>query len=230
MVVPRRTPVNVDAAEVVLIALTVIAVVVWLAGLQFLARCQRTVRAALDESQAAEPAELPSGNRLTGSAEVDGQPGTLAAKAASILANGSSLTLGPIRIVEKTDAQVRFERLENEGAGRWFRRGELDFSAVGQGRTRVDWTAEVANNRWLLRVGVLFLVLALIAIVVGYWAISTVVIPSPDPGVRWQAVQMVQVVHFLWPPFVFGVRYRRSVREVAVQFQALANNLPFCKT
>jgi len=77
---------------------------------------------------------------------------------------------------------------------------------------------------------VLFQVLGLIAIVVGYWAIATYVIPSPDPGVRWQAVQMVQAVHFLWPPFLFGARYRRSVREVTAQFQALANNLPFCKT
>jgi len=124
---------DVDVAQVVLIALTAIAVAVWLAGLQFLTRCYRTVKTATDESRGAEPPETSSGIRLTGSAEVDGQPSPLAAKAAAVLANGNLLALGPIRIVEKTDARVRFERLENAGAGRWFRWGEMDFSAIGQG-------------------------------------------------------------------------------------------------
>src|ERR1700722_9931557 len=105
-------PVNVEAAQVVLLVLAAIAVVVWLVGLQFLTRRYRTVKTATDESRDAAPPETSSGIRLTGSAEVDGQPSLLAAKAAAVLANGNLLVLGPIRIVEKTDARGRFERLE----------------------------------------------------------------------------------------------------------------------
>ncbi len=40
---------------------------------------------------------------------------------------------------------------------------------------------------------------------------------------------LLQVSHFLWPPFLFGALYRRGIRGVAVQFEALVTNLPFCK-
>jgi hypothetical protein len=38
---------------------------------------------------------------------------------------------------------------------------------------------------------------------------------------------MVQAVHFLWPPFLFGALTRRARRAVATQFEALVNKLPY---
>jgi hypothetical protein len=69
--------------------------------------------------------------------------------------------------------------------------------------------------------------LGLIALAVGGWAVFTYVASSPEPAVRWQTVQMVHVVHFLWPPFLFGALYRRGMQGVAAQFEALAHNLPY---
>lgn len=212
-----------EAAQILLLAITAVAFVVWLIGFQFLAGSLRAGKpTSSDETEV-------STNVLTGSAEVEGQPGVLAAKAASVLAKGNPI--GPVKIVDKTDDHIVFERLGpgvvNQPASRWFRRGELRFASVGQGRSRVEWAVELANMGWLLALGALFQVLGLVVIVVGCWAISTYVVSSPDPAVRWQTFQMVQVVHFLWPPFLFGGLYRRGRREVAAQFEALANNLPY---
>jgi hypothetical protein len=76
-------------------------------------------------------------------------------------------------------------------------------------------------------VGALFQIVGLVAIVGGCWLMFTYVVASPNPDVRWQTFQMLQVGHFLWPPFLFGALYRRGRRETAAQFEALAGNLPY---
>jgi hypothetical protein len=59
------------------------------------------------------------------------------------------------------------------------------------------------------------------------WAVFTYLVSAPEPAVRWQTLQMLQVVHFLWPPFLFGALYRRGMKEVTAQFEAVAYNLPY---
>jgi len=218
-----------EAAQLVLSGILVIGAVVWLTGLQFLVRASRAVTPERDQDMYPDSQSPSAPNRLTGYAEVQGQPGVLATRAASILAKGSPL--GPIKIVEKTDDRLAFERLgpgmANQPASRWFRRGELRFSTARQSRCRVEWTAELANMDWLLKLGALFQVLGLLALGIGGWAIDTYVVSSPEPAVRWQTVQIMQAVHFLWPPFLFGALYRRGRKEVAAHFEALAHNLPY---
>ena len=226
----RRSQVDPEAAQLVLVAITAVAVITWLMGLRFLVVTYRAGEAGQGDDNPVSDLPAPSsGNRLNGTAEVDGQPAVLATKTASALAKSSPF--GPVKITEKNDNHITFEHLGtgrvNQLAGRWLRRGEFRFLPVGQGRSRVEWTAELSKMDWLLRWGALFQVLGLIALVVGGWAISTYVVSSPDLAVRWQTVQMVQTVHFLWPPFLFGTLYRRGMKEVAAQFEALACNLPY---
>jgi hypothetical protein len=155
----------------------------------------------------------------------------LAGRAAAVLAGGNLFALGAVKIVEKSEGHVTFERVgagtTNQPANLWFRRGELRFTPLGTGRTRVEWAVEPLALSWLLRLGVLFQVAGLVALVVGCWAVYTFVVSSPRPEVRWQTFQMFQVVHFLWPPFLFEALYRRGPTAVAAQFEALANNLPY---
>jgi hypothetical protein len=133
--------------------------------------------------------------------------------------------------VEKTDDRIVFERPEagigNRSAGQLFRRAELRFTAVSPARTRVEWLVEPANLRWLLQLGVFFQILGLLALVLGCAFIHTYVASSPNPAVRWQTLQMLQAVHFLWPPFLCGSLYRRVLRAAPDQLDALANNLPY---
>jgi hypothetical protein len=219
-----------EAAQILLLAITAVAVIVWLIGLRFLVASARAGKPGPgDENAETDFSPSAATNQLTGSAEVEGQPGVLAARAASVLAKGNPF--GPIKIVEKTASRIVFERLVpsvvNQPASRWFRRGELRITPLGQGRSRVEWAVELTNMGWLLKLGALFQVLGLVAIAVGCWAIYTYVVSSPDPAVRWQTLQMLQVSHFLWPSFLVGGLYRRGRREVAARFEALAHNLPY---
>jgi hypothetical protein len=221
-----------EVAQVVLAAIATVGTVVWLVGLQFLINSARGRRAG--QQQAAGEVGLASEGRegwLAGSTEVEGEASTLASRAAAILAKGDPFTFGPVKILEKTDAQLRFERADvgmaNQPAGHWFQRGELRFVPLRSGRTRVEWAVEQADMRWLLWLGGGFQAAGLLALVIGCWAIYTYVATSPDPIVRWQTFQMLQAAHFLWPPFLVGALYRRGARAVAAQFEALANNLPY---
>jgi hypothetical protein len=221
-----------DTAKVVLAGIAGVAVIIWLSGFQFLVWTSREARdqtgegdGALDEVASAE------GTVLTGAAEVDGEPGQLAARTASLLARGALFPNVPLKVVEASNGHVRFERIETGGEGqaadRWLRQGQLSFSSLPGGRSRVEWAVELSNMHWLLRLGAMFLIAGLIAIVVVFWVLLTYVVPSPAPGIRWQVVQMVQVVHLLWPPFLCAALYRRGRRGVAARMQALANNLPY---
>jgi hypothetical protein len=217
---------DIETARLVLAAITAAGGVVWLIGLRFLLASSRR-RGAADGALTEEGRE----GWLSGSAEVEGEPGTLSSRAATFLAQGSPYAFSPVKIVEKADDRIRFERVDagmaNQPAGQWFHRGELRFVGLGPGRTRVEWVVEPLTMRWLLWVGGAFLAAGLAALVVGCWAIDTYIASSPNPAVRWQTFQMFQAVHFLWPPFLFGALYRQGTRAVAAQFEALASNLPF---
>jgi hypothetical protein len=219
-----------QVAQLLLGAITALAAVVWLLGLQFLLTAYRLGQTQYRDIAGHDSGSQFTANCLAGSAEVDGQASALAARATSILVSGT-LPLGPLKIVERTDSHIRFERVGPGVAGQpaagWFRQGQLWFTPLGQGRTRVEWAVELAHTSWLLWLGGVFQAAGLIALGVGCWVVYTYVVSSPDPSVRWQTFQMLQVSHMLWPPFLFGALYRRGRREVATRFEALAHNLPY---
>jgi hypothetical protein len=171
--------------------------------------------------------ELADQPLLSGSTEVEGHPGALAARAAAVLANGR---WGPVKIEEATGGRVVFEQpasgTANPVAGRSFRRGEFRFTAVRPNRTRVEWAVEPEPFRWLLRVGGIVQAVGLVGLIGGCWALSTFVAPSPEAAVRWQSLQMLQVVHLLWPPFVLAGVYRKRTQWLRAELEAVANNLP----
>jgi hypothetical protein len=102
---------DIELARIVVVGITGAGVVVWLLALRFLVaswrlrhgRCGRTD----DEGDAVE--EQVEG-WLTGAVEVDGEAGVLATRAARILAQGTLNNLGPIKVLDKADDRVRFER------------------------------------------------------------------------------------------------------------------------
>lgn len=221
-----------DVARVVLYGIATAGCIAWAAGLLFLLASARPRRAVIDDlgTLSAESGQARAAWQ-TGSIEVEGQPGILASRAARTLARGDFQGIGPVKIIEKTDTHLVLERAGQELAQRpanhWYRRAELWFTAQGSGRTRVDWAVEPRSAGWVLWLGGGFLIAGLLALVIGFWAIDTYVVSSAEPGLRWQTIQMVQAVHFLWPPFLFGVLYRRMTRGAAAALATLANNLPY---
>jgi hypothetical protein len=223
---------DIEVAHVVLAAITATGAVVWLIGLRFLtASSRRRAAAPQDGGEGILVGGEGREGWLSGSAEVEGEAGALASKAATVLAQGIPQAFGPVKILEKADDRIRFERVgpgpANQPAGQWFQRGELRFVSLRPGRTRVEWAVEPLSMRWLLWIGGAFLATGLVALAAGCWALDTYVASSPNPAVRWQVLQMFQAVHFLWPPFLLGALYRRGTSVVAAQFDALAANLPF---
>jgi hypothetical protein len=206
--------VDTDTAKFLLLAIIAVAAIVWMVGAEFLVR---------SKGAGQKDGLITSESGMSGNVDVDGQADVLATKAASILAKGA---LGSLKITDKTANQVVFEAL-GPGNRSWFRQGELRFSNERRGRCRVEWAVELPNRTWLLWLGGFFQVLGLVAVVGGSWAIYTFVVSSPDPSIRWQTLQILQVCHFLWPPFLMGGLYRRGIRDVAVQIESLANNLPY---
>jgi len=213
-----------EIAQQVVFGITAVGAVVWLWSLSFLVKSARLMQPAKQDGWDEPPAR----NLLAGRADVEGDPKALAARAAAVLAKGS---LGPLKLVAKTDNRIVFERLEpgmaNQHAARWFRRGELRFTALRQNRTQVEWAVEPVASGWLLHVAGIVQTVGLVGLIVGCWAMSTFVATSPEPAVRWQSLQMLQVVHVLWPPFLFGGLYRKAIRGGAAEFELLVNNLPY---
>jgi hypothetical protein len=221
-----------ETARITLYAIATIGLIAWLAGAQFLGAVYRSERAASQE--AVERFDLqspPSARLVVGSAEVDGQPAALAAKAAAILAKGGTGPLGPVKILKKTDDRIEFEGTGGSVIGqpswRSVRRGQMQFLPGDQQRTRINYAVELCGANGYLIAGAVFSALGLVAVIGGFVLIDTLVLSNPNPGVRAQAIQMVQAVHFLWPPFLFGWLYRASRRSLRVGLEVFVNNLPF---
>src|SRR5689334_24992646 len=97
---------DIETARILLAAITAAGAVVWLIGLRFLTASARRRRGAAPPEviDGAGPDGEGHADWLTGSAEVEGEPGALASKAAAVLAK----SFGTIKIMEKTDDRVRF--------------------------------------------------------------------------------------------------------------------------
>jgi len=212
-----------EAAEVILIAVAGVGVVVWLGGFWFLVASYRKGMVAAEcPSDHFGYFEESTRNWSLGTIEVDGQADVLLDKATSLLVKQGSWV-----ILEKTRDRIVFER-----SGLLIgqpKQGQLRFVSLGGNRTRIDYAIEGTAYRWLLWLGAFFQLCGLVALFVGGWAIYTFCVQSPDPQIRVQTVQIVQVVHFLWPPFLCGALYRRRKRIPSESVEALLRSLPFCE-
>ena len=217
--------VDTQVAHLILNSVTAVALLVWLAGLRFLVMAAREphVDRGLDTNEPTD--RLP----IQGMAEVDGEPESLALLAASILAKGSVSQFGPVRIVSRTADAVIFEGSgESTGLGQCVRHGVIHFARLNQTATRIDYALEVPHGKGLLLGGAIFQILGLAAVATGFWLINAFVADAPSAAVRAQSVQMVQVFHFLWPPFLFGFLYRKRYGALRKAFDTFIHNLPFC--
>src|SRR5262249_13504389 len=157
-----------ETAQQVVFGITAVGAVIWILSVNFLSRSARLMRPA-GHGLTEAPAPMP----LAGSAEVEGDVTTLSARAAAVLASGA---LGPLKILARTADRIVFERLEptlaNQPASRWFRWGELRFTALRQNRTQIEWSVEPVGFKRLLWAGTTFQIASFVALTVGCWAMS----------------------------------------------------------
>ena len=193
-------------------------------------RASRERHALAEEEELAVGTHIPAGT-ITGIAEVAGNPDELTAKLAERLARDGLGFLGPIKITSADRKQVSFEAIGNSPGGSgpppvYLRRGVVKFSSAGN-KTRIEYRVEAGSGRALLALAWVFIALGIVALVAVLCVEFAVVIPSPQPAVRAQAFQMIQVIHFIWPPFLFAHLSRQPVKLIRNQFEALVHNLPY---
>ncbi len=222
-----------EVGKWIVIAVATVGGVIWLSGLSYMIRATRERQArALEASQRFEIEENAAAGTIVGDAEVAGEPEALSAKLAGLLAREGMGPFGPVKIVACDRREVVFEVvgvvLDMSGSvpSAGARRGRFRLSPSGS-RTRVEYAIETPTGRVLLGLGWLFVLLGLVALVSACTLMFVYVLPSPNPNVRGQAFQMVQVVHFLWPPFLFGSLSRSPARFVRARVEALVHNLPY---
>lgn len=88
----------------------------------------------------------------------------------------------------------------------------LELEATRQGAdTRLTAIVDDSTLTHWFQTGMGALVLIVMPIVIGGVAAALwhFVPPSKEPGMRWQSVQIVQIVHVLWPPFLVYFIWRR---------------------
>ena len=167
--------------HLILYAITAIALVAWITGLQFLIASAREPRVDDEFSSHDTAKSLP----IQGTAEVEGEPETLASRAMSALAKGNAGVLGPVRIVVRTADSVVFNGdPASTGLGSIIRQGAIHFTRLGQGKTRADYAVDVPRGKALLLGGAILQMLGLTAIATGFWLLSTYVADAPNPAIR----------------------------------------------
>jgi hypothetical protein len=211
-----------------------IGVAVWLASLQYLLNSVRLANTAPEAG--VDLSGVAPGNWVVGSAEIEGRPETLVPRATAALVKDNNM--GLLKIVEQTPDRVHFEapaqglaaQTMQRGVPVGFRQGQLRFSALGSNRTRVDYAVELSHSMRGLLVGAAVVqVLGLIVLAAGGWAVYRFFVSADDPALRWQSVQMVQAVHFLWPPFLLAKLYRTFRGHAAARLETFVHNLPYYK-
>jgi hypothetical protein len=214
-----------QTAQTIVIGMTCIGAFTWLAGLAAMLRSSREQSVRAEEASEFFDVEgVHSANTIAGSAEVDGQPEVLAAKLAERLAH-NGLGPFPVIILSSNRSEIAFAAAGTNLDGSVVRSGRFRFAGLGN-QTRVDYVVETSSRgRILLAVGWVSLLLGLVALVATPWLEFLYVLPNAN--LRAQAVQTVQMVHFLWPPFLFAFLSRQPHRMLRAQTDALVHNLPY---
>jgi hypothetical protein len=103
----------------------------------------------------------------------------------------------------------------NQPAGLFFSEAAFHFDPLGGDAVRVSYELGFARLvRLTRRIGlaIIFGIGLPIMLLVG-GLIWFLVIPSQEPGVRWQVFQSLHIIHGLWPPLMFSWMYSMGRRH-----------------
>ena len=153
---------------------------------------------------------------------LDGKPEKLTdrlvrALVAPAAADGVSFT-----VTGRSGDAVRFTA-EAPGRGASSVSGAVTFAAAGDGSVaRYALDSRPSRGAALTAHGLQ--ILALVAIVVVFGLVWTLAVHSPNPGARWQSVQ---VCHFLWPPLLVAGLSGGLRKAVGRRLERAIRNLPY---
>jgi hypothetical protein len=218
--------VDADIAKLVFFAIAVPMWIVWLIGVRY--ALSRLQRGGVEEEGVPTPAD-DAGPRdvVVGERLFDGDPEALSRKIAERLASSAGPGAGCVRIAERTRERVVFD-CSTATVGRLaaFDKGVVTLTIEGK-RVRARYAVSLGGIARLMRVltyaccfayGPLFIVGAPALV----WLL---VVNSEDPNVRWQVFQAAQMIHGVWPPFLFGALASAPRRATAAFFDTMLANV-----
>lgn len=223
-----------ETAQLIIIGIAGVALVVWIISVIVVRNATKWKRPAeVMGSESEQNTEVVSEDMYARSVVIEGDSRDLLERATAQIVREALSPFGTLKIVNKTSDTIEFEQIGGNFAAqqmqRWFKRAKLQFTSMGGNQTQVEYALELSSYRWMLVLAMIFQILGIIAIGIGAWLLLTYVATDVRPGVRGQSFQMIQCVHFLWPPFLFGMLYSRGRKAVVGQFDAFVHNLPYAK-
>ena len=168
---------------------------------------------------------------VRGTVDLEGSPEGVAKRLAQQLATSSGPVLG--RVLEADHREVRAELRPNVATrrdGGYTTATALLVCHIDERieGCRVEYSLDLQQlGRGLRTATTLVLCLGVAAILAAAVVFPVLVIPSDNPAIRAQTAQVLQLVHFLWPPFLLTHQARRARSVVADRIGDLMANLPY---
>lgn len=122
------------------------------------------------------------------------------------------------------DAASDIELRWHSDRGPHAHRGVVRIAADGGG-ARVDYG--VTGNSTMLRGAWIAITIGALVVPGLYLLLHAVALPSENPGLRAQVLQMGQCVHALWPPFLLAGLARGMRKAVRNELERTLRNAPF---
>jgi len=169
------------------------------------------------------------GSALGGVLETEGDAEEIATRIAESLAAGAGPVAQRFRLTERTSERIAFERampgMIAGPAQAVIDSGLVTLEKTASGKVRIAYAGKIERLLRVTRLGLLIsLAAGLAALCVGAILIWVFVIPSETKGVRWQVFQTLQVMQFLWEPWLFIGLRRRGRRIARAYLETLVSN------
>ena len=179
-----------------------------------------------ETSDAVETAIAP--NQLRGRVKIAAPLAGLSARLAKALAQPTLFGLGDVRILNVDDECVEFEQLDVPRVAARIAEGRTWFAsqAGAPNQSVATYQLRFQARRGLVLGAQICLAIGLVSIVAMAVIMERWVISSNDPAVRWQSLQSLQIIHVLWPPFLFTGLVRVGRTTCRMRFNTLLSNLP----
>lgn len=154
-----------------------------------------------------------------GETTLEGEPMEISRKIARALVGGPSPGLIPLRVVSADGDRVKFRT--PTGAAIMPLTGGLEGEFVlrraADGKVRVALRTNRGAQRRAAKITLWICLLVGLPVLIGVPALLlALIVGHPHPAARWQAMQAMQIVHVLWPPFLvlwLGRRNQRVIEE-----------------
>lgn len=217
-----------ETARIIVYAIAGLGTVIWLVAL-FMAKRAFASPVRLDAGPAVPQQERQEKNELeTANTQHTWVEGTIDQLMPKLVRQVTTSASADGMILERTTDTLVFEVNSPAGSNQLSRfRALVRFHQVQPNQCEMVYTLENQSPAYLPIVAGLFLVLGATAIIVTVGAMEAWVIPNPNMGVRGQVFQTFQIVHLIWPPFLFITIKNQFKKNSERCLQKIVNNLRF---